>query len=89
MASDASLRIDMLITDVIMPEMNGRKLSDALLELRPDISTLFVSGYTSNVIAHHGVLEENVEFLEKPYSRRNLLQRVRDILNKRKGGQVS
>lgn len=76
--------VHLLITDVIMPDMNGRKLSDALAAIRPTVRTLFVSGYTANVIAHHGVLEEHVEFLEKPYSRRQLLQRVRDVLDRQK-----
>jgi two-component system, cell cycle sensor histidine kinase and response regulator CckA len=74
--------IHLLLTDVIMPGMNGRKLADALRARRPDTKTLFMSGYTSNVIAHHGVLEANVEFLEKPFSRPSLLQRVREVLDK-------
>ncbi len=73
--------IHLLLTDVIMPGMNGRKLSDTLTTLRPDIRTLFVSGYTENVIAHHGVLEKNVNFLEKPFSRHQLLQRIREVLD--------
>lgn len=74
--------LDLLITDVIMPDMNGRKLSDALTHMHPSVRTLFVSGYTSNVIAHHGVLEQNVEFLEKPFSRRRLLRCVREVLER-------
>jgi len=72
----------LLITDVIMPDMNGRQLAEALTGVRPGVRTLFVSGYTSNVIAHHGVLDESVDFLEKPYSRRQLLQRVREMLDR-------
>ena len=82
LAGETTGRIDLLITDVIMPEMNGKKLSDTLTKSRPEIRTLFVSGYTSNVIAHHGVLEENVEFLEKPYSRQQLLERIREVLDR-------
>ena len=82
MADETPGRIELLIADVIMPDMNGRKLSDALLARRPDVRTLFVSGYTANVIAHHGVLNEDVEFLEKPYSRRQLLDRVREVLDR-------
>jgi two-component system, cell cycle sensor histidine kinase and response regulator CckA len=74
--------IHLLLTDVIMPGMNGRKLADILRARRPDLKTLFMSGYTSNVIAHHGVLEADVEFLEKPFSRQSLLQRVREVLDK-------
>jgi len=72
--------LHLLITDVIMPEMNGRRLADELARSRPGVRTLFVSGYPANAIAHHGVLDDGVEFLEKPYSRRQLLQRVREVL---------
>jgi two-component system, cell cycle sensor histidine kinase and response regulator CckA len=74
--------IHLLLTDVIMPDMSGRKLSDTLTARRPDVKTLYMSGYTSNVIAHHGVLEKGVEFLEKPFTRRSLLQSVRAVLDK-------
>ncbi|MBN1346072.1 MAG: PAS domain-containing protein [Phycisphaerae bacterium] len=74
--------IGMLITDVIMPDMNGRQLSQALLIERPGLAVLFISGYTSNVIAHHGVLDEGVELLEKPFTRHQLLARVRAVLDK-------
>ncbi|MFH1747933.1 MAG: PAS domain S-box protein [Planctomycetota bacterium] len=74
--------VHLLISDVIMPDINGRKLADSLTAQRPKLKTIFISGYTSNVIAHHGVLDEGVEFLEKPFSRRVLLQRVREALDK-------
>ena len=74
--------LELLITDVIMPDMNGRQLAEALGGVRPGVRTLFVSGYTSNVIAHHGVLDESVNFLEKPYSRRQLLQKIREVLDR-------
>ncbi|MBN1512571.1 MAG: PAS domain S-box protein [Phycisphaerae bacterium] len=74
--------IHLLVTDVIMPDMDGRKLADRLMERRPGLKVLFVSGYTSDIIAHHGVLDEGVEFLEKPFSRQCLLQRVRDLLGR-------
>ena len=74
--------IHLLVTDVVMPDINGRKLSDVLTAARPGIRTLFVSGYTSNIIAHHGVLDEGVEFLEKPFSRQSFLMRVREVLDK-------
>ena len=74
--------IDLLISDVIMPTMNGKQLSDVLVATRPALRTLFMSGYTSNVIAHHGVLDEGVEFIEKPFSRRNILKHVRAILDR-------
>ena len=74
--------IDLLLTDVIMPHMNGRQLAGKLSESRPDIKVLYASGYTHNVIAHHGVLSEGVEFITKPYSLDRLSSRVREVLDK-------
>ncbi len=75
-------RIDLLITDVIMPEMNGRDLARNLMSLFPDIKRLFVSGYTANVIAHHGVLDAGVNFLQKPFSRNSLNLKIREALDR-------
>ena len=61
--------------------MNGRVLAERIRELRPDIKVLFTSGYTANVIVHHGVLKEGVEFLQKPYSVESLARRVREVLD--------
>jgi PAS domain S-box-containing protein len=72
----------LLITDVVMPGMNGQVLMERLLELRPSMKVLFTSGYTANVIVHHGVLREGIEFLAKPYSLDLLAQRVREVLDK-------
>ena len=72
--------IDLLVTDVVMPQMNGRELSDELKALMPGIKTLFMSGYTANVIAHQGVLEEGLNFLEKPYSMLDLAIKIRMAL---------
>ena len=74
-------KIDLLLTDVIMPHLNGRELAKRLLEMRSDIKVLFTSGYTQNVIGHHGVLDEGVQFLSKPYSLNTLGARVRDVLD--------
>jgi CheY-like chemotaxis protein len=73
-------KIHLLITDVVMPEMNGRDLAARLQKLYPDLKVLFMSGYTANVIAHHGVLENGVHFIQKPFSRRDLAARVREAL---------
>lgn len=78
-------RIDALLTDVIMPDMNGKELADHLAARDPSIRTLFVSGYTADVIAHHGVLAEGVELLEKPFTRHGLLRRVRGLLDSPSG----
>ncbi|MDY6822883.1 MAG: transporter substrate-binding domain-containing protein [Thermodesulfobacteriota bacterium] len=73
--------IDLLITDVIMPEMNGRELAGHLQPLHPHLRVLFMSGYTASVIAHHGVLDDDVHFLQKPFSKRDLALKVRDALD--------
>jgi CheY-like chemotaxis protein len=71
----------LLITDVVMPGMNGRALSEQVIALCPEIRVLFVSGYTDDVIGHHGVLKDGIEFLPKPYSVDELAQRVREVLD--------
>jgi two-component system, cell cycle sensor histidine kinase and response regulator CckA len=74
--------IDLLITDVVMPEMNGRKLSEQMSSLYPGLKTLFMSGYTANVIAHRGVLEEGMNFIQKPFSLHDLGVKVRAVLDR-------
>lgn len=73
--------LNLLLTDVIMPEMNGRDLAKKLLSFYPNIMRLFMSGYTANVIAHHGVLEEGLNFIQKPFSMEKLAAKVRDVLD--------
>ena len=73
--------IDLLVTDVVMPEMNGRDLAKNILSFYPNLKRLFMSGYTANVIAHHGVLDEGVNFIQKPFSRENLGAKVREVLD--------
>ncbi len=74
-------KIDLLITDVIMPEMNGKALSATLLASFPDLKVMYISGYTANIIAHHGILDKDVHFLQKPFSGRDLSAKVRESLN--------
>jgi CheY-like chemotaxis protein len=74
--------IDLLLTDVVMPEMNGRDLSKRLLSLYPGLKRVFMSGYTANVIAHHGEIDEEVHFIQKPFSRLELSRKVREALGK-------
>lgn len=79
-AQNFSGKIDLLITDVVMPEMNGRDLAAGISSLYPGIKILFMSGYTADVIAHHGVLEEGVHFLQKPFSLNDLADKVKETL---------
>ena len=73
--------IHLLMTDVVMPEMNGRDLAKNLLVMYPGIKRLFMSGYTANVIAHQGVLDEGVHFIQKPYSMQDLALKVREVID--------
>jgi two-component system cell cycle sensor histidine kinase/response regulator CckA len=76
-------KIQMLMTDVVMPDMNGRDLARELMSLNPQMKCLFMSGYTANVIAHHGVLDEGVYFIQKPFSLPDLSRKVREVLDGR------
>ncbi|MBW8004016.1 MAG: response regulator [Planctomycetes bacterium] len=73
--------IDLLVTDVIMPKMGGKELSEKLFEEYPKLKVVYISGYTDNAIAHHGVLDEGVSLLQKPFSSESLAEKVREILD--------
>ena len=73
--------IHLLLTDVIMPEMNGRDLAHRLQLQHPHMRTLFMSGYTANVIAHHGVLKPGMHFIQKPFSMKNIADKIRETLS--------
>ena len=75
--------IDLLISDVVLPGMNGRELANEVKGLYPDIKILFMSGYTADVIAHRGVLDHGVNFLQKPFSRKDLAVKVRKVLDQK------
>jgi DNA-binding response OmpR family regulator len=75
-----SERIDLVLTDVVMPNVSGRDLADRLATVRPGIKVLFMSGYTDNVIERHGVLEDSARFIQKPFSPVELAGRVRAVL---------
>ena len=82
LAAEHAGQIDLLMTDVIMPEMNGRDLAKNLLGCYPDLKRLFMSGYTANVIAHHGALDAGVSFIQKPFSVKELAAKVRETLDR-------
>jgi PAS domain S-box-containing protein len=83
LAENFSEAIDLLMTDVVMPEMSGRELLERLLILRPEARHLFMSGYTGDIIAHHGILDEGVNFIQKPFSMHDLAVKVRQILDRK------
>jgi CheY-like chemotaxis protein len=81
LAAQASAPIHLLITDVVMPGMNGKELVARLRIGRPGLRCIFMSGYTASVIAHHGVLQAGVAFLQKPFTIQHLTATVREVLD--------
>ncbi len=79
-AGDPGLSIDLLLTDVVMPGMSGKELYEHLRLIRPGLRVLYMSGYPSDVIARHGVLEQGVSYLQKPFTRQALAQKIRQVL---------
>ena len=71
---------DLLITDVVMPGMNGNELNDMVRQLYPEIKTIFMSGYTANIIADSGILDGGINFLQKPFSIQQLKDKVAEVL---------
>jgi PAS domain S-box-containing protein len=76
--------IDLLFTDIVMPEMNGRKLVDIAKARRPDLPVIYTTGYTRNAVVHNGVLDTGVELIGKPFTLEELATRIRDVIDKAK-----
>lgn len=89
LADEHAGKINLLLTDVIMPEMNGRDLAAKLLALYPQLGALFMSGHTRNIIANNGVLDEGVYFIQKPFSLSGLATKVREVLEYKKEQIIS
>jgi PAS domain S-box-containing protein len=80
------VRIDLLLSDVVMPEMKGSELSRRVREIRPDINVLFMSGYTSDVVVRHGVFDDAVSFIQKPFTMAELARSVESAMRRRPSG---
>ena len=82
---DAHPEIALLFTDIVMPDVNGRKLADEALRRRPDLKVLFATGYTRNAVVHNGVLDAGVNLITKPFTLEQVATRVRAVLGEPKG----
>src|SRR6266436_7411951 len=80
-AKDMHRKIDLLLTDVVMPRLDGRELANQMVSLRPDLKVLYMSGYTDDIIVHRGVLTQGAVLVQKPFTKRTLLQKVRETLD--------
>ena len=77
---ESGARIDLLLTDVIMPHMDGKELATRFREIYPDLKVLFMSGYTDDVIVSHGVLAPDTPFVHKPFTTTELTRKIREVL---------
>jgi CheY-like chemotaxis protein len=80
-AAGQDQQIAALVTDVIMPGMQGKELADRIRELQPGIAVLFMSGYTQGLLSAQGILEPGISLIEKPFNEASLLRRMRDVLD--------
>ena len=80
-SSELPAGVDLLLTDVVMPQISGRELAERLAELHPGLRVLFMSGYSDEAVYRHGVLSPDAAFLEKPFTERGLAGKVREVLD--------
>jgi len=85
LAASYDAPIHLLLTDVVMPEMNGRDLAERLRESRPDMAVVFISGYTDDAVVRHGILQRGIAYLQKPFTPRSLALKIRAVLDKTAG----
>jgi CheY-like chemotaxis protein len=81
MCSDKTTKIDLLLTDVVLPGIDGRQLAEEMKKLRPTIKVLFMTGYSRNAIVHQGRLDRGVELIQKPITHSELSERIRGLLD--------
>lgn len=80
--------IDLLLTDVVMPRTSGKEVAGQLTKMQPGLRVLFMSGYTDEAIVHHGVLDADVEFIQKPFTPAALSKKIREVLDKKNGSRT-
>ena len=85
LCADRNEPIDLLLTDVVMPQTSGKEVAEQLTKMQPGLKVLFMSGYTDEAIVHHGVLDANVEFIQKPFTPVGLSKKIREVLDKTNG----
>ena len=80
LVKQSASKIDLVLTDVIMPEINGQALAELLGMIEPGLSFLFMSGYTANILDHHEIMDEKVRFIQKPFTKKELAEKIQDAL---------
>jgi two-component system cell cycle sensor histidine kinase/response regulator CckA len=85
LGKEHTARIDLLITDVVMPKLSGKEVAEQLRAIHPETRVLFMSGYTDEAIVHHGIVDSDIAFIQKPFSERALAQKIRDVLDATNG----
>ena len=82
MLATKNIHPDLLVTDVVLPGINGKQLADSITILLPEIGVIYTSGYTDDIISKYGVLDGDIEMIEKPYGVITLLEKVREALDR-------